>query len=81
MPKLRIPLAAELPQPEEIDVEAIVSGYRNGIIDLVCVLGPTASGKTRYAVQLARRIRVDFGNLAKLVNGRRFHRLLGLEML
>ena len=23
--------------------------------DLVCVLGPTASGKTRYAVELARR--------------------------
>ena len=61
MPKLRIPLAAELPQPEEIDVEAIVSGYRNGIIDLVCVLGPTASGKTRYAVQLARRINALVG--------------------
>ena len=61
MPKLRIPLAAELPQPEEIDVEAIVSGYRNGIIDLVCVLGPTASGKTRYAVQLARRINALMG--------------------
>lgn len=61
MPKLRIPLAAELPQPEEIDVEAIVSGYLNGSIDLVCVLGPTASGKTRYAVQLAHRINALMG--------------------
>lgn len=61
MPKLRIPLAAELPQPEEIDVEAIASDYRNGIINLVCVLGPTASGKTRYAVQLARRINALMG--------------------
>ena len=24
--------------------------------DIVCVLGPTASGKTRYAVDLARRM-------------------------
>ena len=24
--------------------------------DLVCILGPTASGKTRYAVQLAREL-------------------------
>ena len=30
--------------------------YLSGEIDLICVLGPTASGKTRYAVQLARQI-------------------------
>ena len=24
--------------------------------DLICILGPTASGKTRYAVQLAREV-------------------------
>ena len=24
--------------------------------DLLCILGPTASGKTRYAVQLAREL-------------------------
>lgn len=30
--------------------------YISGKIDLICVMGPTASGKTRYAVNLARQI-------------------------
>ena len=30
--------------------------YLDGEIDLICVLGPTASGKTKFAVQLARQI-------------------------
>ena len=51
-----IPPMAELPPAEEIDVQEILNKYLNGEIDLICVLGPTASGKTRYAVQLARRI-------------------------
>ena len=51
-----IPPMAELPPAEEIDVRKILDGYLNGEIDLICVLGPTASGKTRYAVHLARQI-------------------------
>ena len=51
-----IPPMAELPPAEEIDVRELLDKYLSGEIDLICVLGPTASGKTRYAVQLARRI-------------------------
>ena len=51
-----IPPMAELPPAENINVEDILSKYLAGEIDLICVLGPTASGKTRYAVQLARQI-------------------------
>ena len=47
---------AELPPAEEINVKEILDKYLAGETDLICVLGPTASGKTRYAVQLARRI-------------------------
>ena len=47
---------AELPPAEEIDVRDILGKYLAGEIDLICVLGPTASGKTRYAVRLAREI-------------------------
>lgn len=51
-----IPPMAELPPAEEINVREILDKYLSGEIDLICVLGPTASGKTRYAVQLAREI-------------------------
>ena len=51
-----IPPMAELPPSEEINVREILDKYLAGEIDLICVLGPTASGKTRYAVQLARQI-------------------------
>ncbi len=47
---------AELPEGEHIDTEELLGKYRSGEIDLVCVLGPTASGKTRYAVNLARQL-------------------------
>ena len=53
-----IPPMAELPPAEDIDVREVLNKYLTGEIDLICVLGPTASGKTRYAVQLARRINV-----------------------
>ena len=53
-----IPPMAEMPPAEEIDVAEILRKYLSSEIDLICVLGPTASGKTRYAVQLARRINV-----------------------
>lgn len=51
-----IPPMAQLPPAEEINVREILEKYLSGEIDLICVLGPTASGKTRYAVQLARQI-------------------------
>ena len=47
---------AELPPAETINVQEVLDMYLAGDIDLICVLGPTASGKTRYAVQLARQI-------------------------
>ena len=43
-----IPPMAELPPAEEIDVKEILDRYLSREIDLICVLGPTASGKTRY---------------------------------
>ena len=55
-PFIPIPPMAELPPAEEINVKEILDKYLSGEIDLICVLGPTASGKTRYAVQLARQI-------------------------
>ena len=48
-----IPPMAAMPEPETIDTAALADAYHCGDIDLICVLGPTASGKTRYAVQLA----------------------------
>ena len=51
-----IPPMAELPPAETINVQEVLQLYIDGEIDLICVLGPTASGKTRYAVQLARQI-------------------------
>lgn len=55
-PFIPIPPMAELPPAEEINVRELLDKYLSGEIDLICVLGPTASGKTRYAVQLARQI-------------------------
>ena len=54
MPRFRKPLPAELPEAESIDIAVLSQSLRSGAIDMVCVLGPTASGKTRYAVGLAR---------------------------
>jgi tRNA dimethylallyltransferase len=51
-----IPEPAPLPEPEEIDFQNIYNEYAAGAIDLVVVLGPTASGKTRYAVNLAHEL-------------------------
>ena len=56
-----IPPMAELPPAEQINVQELLDKYLAGEIDLICVLGPTASGKTRYAVQLARQINALLG--------------------
>ena len=47
---------AQLPPAETINVQEVLRMYLDGEIDLICVLGPTASGKTKFAVQLARQI-------------------------
>lgn len=49
-----IPDPAPIPEAEEIDVKALFNDLQDGKYDLVCVMGPTASGKTRYAVAMAR---------------------------
>ena len=51
-----IPPMAKLPEAEVVDVDFLRRGLASGEIDLICVLGPTASGKTRYAVQLAQAL-------------------------
>ena len=62
-PFIPIPPMAELPPAEVIDVREILEKYLSGEIDLICVLGPTASGKTRYAVRLARQINELLGQM------------------
>ena len=57
-----IPPMAELPPAEDINIKEILDKYLSGEIDLICVLGPTASGKTRYAVTLARQVNTLLGN-------------------
>ena len=62
-----VPPPAELPEAENIDIRQILGQYLDGSIDLICVLGPTASGKTRYAVALCRELNA----LLKEVPGRK----------
>lgn len=55
-------MIADLPEPENIDIGSLLESIDRQETDLVCVLGPTASGKTKYAVRLARefnRLRTD----------------------
>ena len=52
-----IPPMAKLPDPEVVDPAFLADAYAKGDIDLICVLGPTASGKTKYAVQLAQMLK------------------------
>ena len=56
MPRQQKPIPAELPQPEQVDVVQLLASYVAGDVDLICVLGPTASGKTKYAVRLAKQL-------------------------
>ena len=57
MPRLKHSIPAELPQAEQLDLAQLARDYVVGRYDLIVVLGPTASGKTRYAVALAEEIR------------------------
>lgn len=59
---------AELPPAEHIDAEALAKEYLNGSIDLICVLGPTASGKTKYAVRLARELEAACGRSCEIIS-------------
>ena len=53
-PYIPIPDPAPLPEGEDIDIDALLERWADGSWDLLCIMGPTASGKTRYAVSLAR---------------------------
>ncbi len=63
-----IPPMAQLPEPEVVDPEALAAAYLSGKTDLICILGPTASGKTRYAVSLARELRRITGRSAEILS-------------
>lgn len=52
-----VPPPAQLPDAEDIDVTDVIKKYLAGEFDLVCILGPTASGKTKYAVKLCETIK------------------------
>ena len=56
MPRLKHSIVAELPVPEQLDFAQLARDCASGACDLVVVLGPTASGKTKYAVALAERL-------------------------
>ncbi len=47
---------APMPEAETIDIPALLRSYLNGETDLICIVGPTASGKTRTAVRLCMEI-------------------------
>ena len=56
MSRLKHSIVAELPEPERLDVAQLARDCASGACDLVAVIGPTASGKTRYAVRLAEQL-------------------------
>ena len=56
MPRLKHSIVAELPAPEQLDLAQLARDCASGACDLVAVVGPTASGKTRYAVRLAEAL-------------------------
>lgn len=62
---------APLPSPEILDINALLSSYLSGEIDMIVVLGPTASGKTKFAVQLAQSLSSNssrFASLAEIIS-------------
>ena len=66
-----IPPPAPLPEPEFIDPAGIKRLFDTGEIDLLCIMGPTASGKTAYAVRMARALNelyADEGRHAEILS-------------
>lgn len=59
MPKLRKNMTAALPEPEIVEPANLAQAWERGELDLITVLGPTASGKTSYAVSLAHALGHD----------------------
>lgn len=57
---------APLPLPEVLDISALAAAYASGKVDLIVVLGPTASGKTKYAVRLAGELERACGSASSL---------------
>lgn len=68
MPKYRHTLPAALPQGETIDFDALAASVRSGETRLVVVLGPTASGKTKYAVRLAGELGRRLGRSCEIIS-------------
>ena len=68
MPKMRKPILAALPEAEEIDIPALAGRCLSGDVRMICVLGPTASGKTGYAVRLAHTLAGDFGMECSIIS-------------
>lgn len=68
MPRQTKSIMAELPQPETIDIAALAGALSDGSVELVCVLGPTASGKTKYAVRLAQELEKACGRHAEIIS-------------
>ena len=56
MPRLKHSIPAQLPPAEQVDFAQLARNCASGACDLPVVLGPTASGKTRYAVALAEAL-------------------------
>lgn len=54
-------IISELPEPEIIDVRSLYGKIEESSLGMICVLGPTASGKTKFAVRLSRELSVLHG--------------------
>ena len=61
MPVLKHTLTVELPEAETLDPASLAAAFRSGETDLIVVLGPTASGKTKFAVRLAHQLAKHVG--------------------
>ena len=68
MPKMRKSIPAALPEAEDIDIPALAGRCQSGDVRMICVLGPTASGKTGYAVRLAHTLAGDFGMECSIIS-------------
>ena len=49
-------IISELPESEIIDVRSLYGKIEESSLGMICVLGPTASGKTKFAVRLSREL-------------------------